>query len=233
LLLILANSLKNRGRCVAGREVVWLPDGRWHFGKWVRPVGAHGQGELSLEEAAYGDGTMVQVMQFAEVQLTHNEGRTDQPENWVIAGPRAWSLPLRVVKPPPVEALAEKPSDLWLDPAEMNDKISPQRLAERRQGFSLCVVQPEEMTLVWHSEMNVAKKRASGKYRARFRYLGVKYELSLTDPVASERFCVPLPAVGEKPRTLELKRVPLVCVSLTPVFAGLHYKVAATLLGCA
>ena len=115
----------------------------------------------------------------------------------------------------------------------MNDRISPHRLAELRPGFSLCVIKPEELTLAWFSEMNMFKHRPQSKFRARFTYNGLMYELSLTDPLASERFCKPMPAVGERPRTLALKSAhgPLLCLSLTPVFSGFHYKVAATILG--
>ena len=59
-------------------------------------------------------------------------------------------------------------------------------------------------------------------------------DFQLWDPVATERYCHPLPVVGEKPRTLALQSAsgPLLCVSLTPIFNGFHYKVAATILGC-
>ncbi len=233
-ILVLANSLKKGGRCIAGREVLWMRDGRWHFGTWVRPVSAHGDGELYHEETIRGDGAMVQVMEFATVMLARNQGEPCQPENWVIAGPRCWTALDRPCKLPPMAALQEKPVDLWIDKAELNDRISPQRLAELRPGFSLAVIRPQELTLAWWSEMNSFKKRPQSKFRARFTYNGEKYELSLTDPLATDRLCKPMPAVGEKPRTLALQSAhgPLLCVSLTPFFNGFHYKVAATILGC-
>jgi hypothetical protein len=173
-------------------------------------------------------------MEFATVTLARHQGEACQPENWVIAGPRCWSKLERPCKLPPLEALEEKPPDLWIDKAELNDRISPQRLGELQPGFSLAVIRPEELTLAWWSEMNAFKKRAQSKFRARFTYNGLKYELSLTDPLASDRFCTPVPAVGQTPRTLPISSAhgPLLCVSLTPVFNGYHYKVAATLLGC-
>jgi hypothetical protein len=232
--LILANSLKKGGRCIAGREVLWLPDGRWHLGGWIRPVSKHGDGELFQEETAKADGKQVQVLEFATVSLERNENEPCQPENWMIGGPRCWAALDRPAKLPPLAALEEKPADLWIDKAELSDRISPQRLAEQRPGFSLAVVRPQELTIVWWSEANTFKKRPQSKFRARFLYNGVKYELSLTDPLATDRFCHPLPAVGEKPRTLALASAhgPLLCVSLTPIFNGFHYKVAATILGC-
>jgi hypothetical protein len=232
-ILILANSLKKGGRCIAGREVLWFPDGRWRFGPWIRPVSAHGDGELAHEETIRPDGSQVQVLEFANVALAQNQHEECQPENWVIAGPRCWSKLDRPCKLPPMPALEEHPPDLWIDKAELNDRISPERLAELRPGFSLAVIRPDELTLAWHAEMNTFKKRPQNKFRARFTYNGLKYELSLTDPLASERFCTPMPSVGEKPRTLTLQSPhgPMLCVSLTPVFSGFHYKVAATILG--
>jgi len=84
-LLILANSHKRGGRCIAGREVLWLPDGRWHFGPWVRPVSAHGTGELDHEETIRADGSQVQVLEFANVALAQNQQDECQPESWIIA----------------------------------------------------------------------------------------------------------------------------------------------------
>lgn len=199
----------------------------------MRPVSAHGEGELSHEETTRPDGSPVQVMEFATVSLLRNENEPCQPENWAISGPGCWRKLDQPAKLPPMRALEEHPADLWIDKAEMSDRISPFRLAELNPGFSLCVIKPEGLTLSWFSEMNTYKRRAQSKFRARFTYNGEKYELSLTDPVASERFCKPMPAVGEKPRTLALTSAhgPLLCCSLTPVFNGFHYKVAATILG--
>ena len=177
---------------------------------------------------------MVGVMEFATVSLRRNQEERCQPENWMIEGPGCWSKLDRPCKLPPIGALEEHPEDLWIDKAEPNDRISPERLAERRPGFSLCVIRPLELRLIWWSETNTYKKRSQNKFRAWFTYNGVKYELSLTDPVASDRFCRPAPAAGEKPRELPLRSAfgPLLCVSLTPVFNAFHYKVAATILGC-
>lgn len=232
-ILVLANSLKKGGRCIAGREVLWLPDGRWHFGKWVRPVSRHGDGELFREETTKVDGNLVGVMEFAEVSLAENQNEPCQPENWFISGLRCWSAIGRSAKLPPTAALEEHPRDLWIDKAEQNDRISPNRLAELSPGFSLVVIRPEQLTLVWWSQMNTFKKQVQNKFRAHFTYNGLAHELSLTDPLASDRYCRPMPALGEKPRMLPLKSAngPLVCVSLTPVFQGFHYKVAATILG--
>lgn len=44
-LLLLADSGKDGGRCVAGREVLAGAAG-FGWGAWVRPVTAHGRGEL-------------------------------------------------------------------------------------------------------------------------------------------------------------------------------------------
>src|SRR3569832_2044862 len=121
-LLILANSLKKGGRCIAGREVLFYPNGSWHFGKWIRPVSHHGSGELAPEETKRNDGTVVQVLEFADVSLHSSQNDPSQPENWFITGPHCWSRLNRTCKLPPLSALEEKTADLWIDKAEQNDR---------------------------------------------------------------------------------------------------------------
>jgi len=237
LLLILANSLKRGGRCIAGREVLWRPDARWYLGPWIRPVGTHGQGELHLAETLLPDATPVQVLDFAAVTLQQHEGRADQPENWLVSGdgtgiPPIWAKPDRIVKPPPLHALEEHPANLWIDKAEMNDRISPHRLQELHPGSSLAIIKPQDLTVAWWTEQNAVKNRPQHKYQARFHYHDLYYRLSLTDPLATARLCTPMPPLGAPPLTATIPDEPLLCISLTPVFGGFHYKVAATILEC-
>jgi len=233
-ILVLANSLKAGGRCIAGREILWRADGRYYFGPWIRPVSAHGTGELYLEETCRADDTPVAVMDFASVELIDNCGEKCQPENWIIKGPRAWAAPARAIKAAPIAALEEHPAGLWLDPGEVSDRITPDRLRAIPEPFSLAVIRPTDLELGWWVEENRFKKRLQKKFRARFTYNHMRYDLSLTDPAGSDRFCVPAAQERDPPRKLTLKTEngPLLCVSLTPLFGGFHYKVAATILGC-
>lgn len=80
-MLVLANSRKTGGRCLAG---VALDD----F-SWVRPVSAVGQGELSDEECAV-DGHTPRLLEVVTFEHDGPEGDPAQPEN-VVLNDAAWT----------------------------------------------------------------------------------------------------------------------------------------------
>ena len=47
MIVVLANSVKKSGRCLAGKEIVWT-DGSWKVGNWIRPVASPDGGEISM-----------------------------------------------------------------------------------------------------------------------------------------------------------------------------------------
>ncbi len=231
-LIILANSYKNSERCIAGRELT-TTHGRFFLRSWIRPISTHGQGELDCLETAHRDATQVACLDIATVKLIKPAADPGQPENWLITGQYAWSHPPTKFLPPPLARLEEKPAHLWLTPNERTDRIPVETLQKNPPPFSICIIRPLDLHLVCWSEHNVLKNCESRKFRARFTYEKVEYDLSLTDPVAQERFCLPVPPIGAPPKIIPLRSDsgPLLCVSLTPPFNGYHYKVAATILG--
>jgi len=88
--LILANSRKLGGRCVAGIDL----DSR----KWVRPVARSGHGELSKQDCLISDnGTLrdVEVLDVISVPIGKPIDALGQPENCVLLSD-AWSLKRKI-----------------------------------------------------------------------------------------------------------------------------------------
>jgi hypothetical protein len=63
-----------------------------------------------------------------------------------------------------------------------------------------------------------------------FRYNGVEYDLSLTDPILSKRYEERIPAPEYPPLVVRLPCADnlLLCVSLAGDLQGYHYKLVAT-----
>lgn len=148
-LLVLANSFKNGGRCIAGREVV-TGGHTTRFGQWLRPVSGHGEGELDDLERRYRDHTYVDVLEVAEVELVEPIQDPCQPENWRIAGRSLWDH-----GPPLTKLLVvpeERPDDLWYDPMNDTDRVSHAWLMAHPPRQSLYVVRPEQFLLRFYTE---------------------------------------------------------------------------------
>lgn len=226
-ILVLANSVKKSGRCVAGREIV--SDGKeYRIGAWLRPVTDHGEGELADNERTFEDKTLAGVMDFAGVPLREKVADPCQPENWRIAGTTPWKNLSPGFWRPKLEFLIETPTDLWLQPEQQTDRVSHEYLTGHPPYQSLYVVRPKNFRLSLRSYTwdGITKR----KRRCLFRYRGTEYDMGLTDPVVTERYEDRIPAPGRP--AVEI-RLPCgddldICVSLTGVFQGCHFKVVAT-----
>jgi len=227
-ILVLANSMKKSGRCVAGREIV--SEGKeYRLGSWLRPVTNHGEGELLDAERTYQDKTLAGVMDFAEVPLRGKVADPCQPENWRLAGTTPWKYVNAGFEPPTTEYLIEKPADLWLQPGEQADRVTHKYLTDHPPEQSLYVIRPKNFRLCLRSyNWDGVTKR---KRRCLFSYRGTEYDMGLTDPVVTARYEDRIPTPGRP--AIEI-RLPCgddlaVCVSLAGAFQGCHYKVVATL----
>jgi len=154
------------------------------------------------------------------------------PEDWIIETANNWK-PAGRMHPIALSQLKEQPQDLWLESTDRTDRATGKFLLQRPSHQSLYLVRPTDFRVELTCERKSLENGDERKrIRARFIYGGQKYQMNLTDPVFTEKYCVRFPAVGAKASVV---RPPhgdrcLLCVSLTPEFYGYHYKVVAAVL---
>lgn len=226
-IIVLANSMKKKGRCVAGRE---LGEDETDVGHWLRPISNVEEGTLMPRHMAVDRGKPLEVLHIVDVPLTRYADDRCHPEDWEV-GKEKWRYVDRFDSGG-VASLEETPGDLWLEDRSRTDRVECDFLLRRRHHQSLHLIRPRNLRLRLWKEYNADRGYNQKKTRAVFNYSGVEFNLSLTDPVATERHCTSFPDVGKPAQELVLPFGDhcLLCVSLTPMFHGYHYKVVATVL---
>jgi hypothetical protein len=201
-IVLLANSRKHAGRCLAGREQV-----AGHFSGWIRPVSSRDGEELSEKERELEDGSDPKVLDVFDVQLLQAKPHACQSENWLIDDRYYWT---KVGKLSWLEAraLAENPPTLWVNNDStyngQNDQISQKSAASLTT--SICMIHVNSLELhvvVPGAAFNNPKKRV----QARFRFNGADYWLWVTDPQIERVYLAGAPRVekiGESLITVSL-----------------------------
>lgn len=223
-ILVLANSVKKWHHCVAGREVI-DNSGKYDLGPWIRPVSDHDEGALTGSECQLTNRKIAEVFDFVEIPLKQYINDPCQPENWEIFPKNRWISANGQYPKELTSKILEEPNDLWLEMGKKTDRISHKELILNHPDQSLYIIRPEGLRI------ELSKKYGKPKTRAIFNYSGEQYNLSMTDPVFSSKYCKIFPGDGEKPDIISipsLKRC-LLCVSLTGEFNRCHYKVVATI----
>ncbi len=226
-ILILANSYKYNGRCVAGRELVDAGDGTYRPGGWVRPISDREGGEWEPHELHVGPGRPIRVGDVIDVFLTKYADDSIQPENWFCESPSTWQLVSNGIGDA-IKLFEEFPRDLYGVSEEKNDRAPREYFLNRPPRQSLCLIRPQQFRLRVSLEPESCRVRVRGT----FRYNHEPYTLSITDPVICTSYADRSPNKNEKPLTL---RPPcgdnmLLCISLTREFQGHHHKIIATVL---
>ncbi|EJU9538520.1 hypothetical protein N5M46_003880 [Vibrio alginolyticus] len=197
--VILANSVKHRQHCVAGKCV--------NTRRWIRPVSTVQGAELSHQQAKIQNphGTFnVKPLQKALMGFAQPAPLPHQPENYLIDGEvwiQHYSFYIRQL-----HTLLDTPLNLWGAGDRVNHALITTGLYQIPQ--SLYLVQVEDLRL-YHN--------ADGKRRASFTYGGINYDLAATDPRFDDIVRDNLPASG------------ILCVSLGEPFQGHCYKLVATI----
>ena len=181
-IVCLANSFKIGGSCIAGREVL----GKRKYGGWIRPVSDRPTAEVWDSECRYASNAVPKLLDIIDVPLVKAAPHNHQTENHVI-DKKQWTK-VGVLPWDELENLRERPASLWIN----SDRTSA--------GAFNCISQAEAATL--HDSLVLLKKKDftvevgsktwEGKttkaYRGNFKYNGIYYSLSLTDPVATNAF---------------------------------------------
>lgn len=217
-IVCLANSRKNAGRCVAGKEL--SNDAK--PGNWIRPVSNRENEAVSEGERFYPDGTDPGILDIVDVPLLSPKPKGYQQENWLLNPSRQWRKVGRLAWHD-LTQLTEPDAPLWTNGFHSrsgeNDQV-PEDIATAHDT-SLRLVRVADLT-VTVSEPS----RPSANYpilRGRFTHCGETYCFRITDP-ASECGSVDLPyreyPVGERYLT----------VSLGEPFEGNAYKLIAAII---
>jgi hypothetical protein len=225
-ILVLANSTKHHPKsCVAGRELIDEGGGKTRWGGWIRPVSNHDEGALDFVERRLSDAKDPKPLDVIQLPLSVPENNPLQPENWLIQSSQAWVKEsvrdVHILSP-----LVEEPENLWFDPAQKSDRASASVLQKMPEFQSLHLVRPDAFHFQIRSRVwdGYAKKQQRGL----FTYRGRQYDFALTDPLIGRKYFPDYPRTQEGIiQPVDPRRIPL-CVSLTPPFHELHYKVIAT-----
>ena len=172
--IILANSYKRRGRCIAGV--------RADNGQWVRLIsGETGHGELYPDHYLYDDGGEPEMLDVVRVGCTEPRPKPYHPEDWLI-GECFWELVSRPISPELIPVLRSAVQRGGLILGDRTPKLAMSELTDNPAGASLTLVSPTEFR--WKI---VSTPENAHKPRIVFKHGGERYDLPITDPLWVER----------------------------------------------
>ncbi|WP_083517889.1 dual OB domain-containing protein [Desulfomicrobium orale] len=163
-IVILANSIKHKKHCVAGKCVSTK--------KWIRPVSDETGGALSRSQVAYQNPYGIFIakpLQKISIGLLRQVPLLHQPENYLIDN-SVWTQNFNI----PYTGLSQfldNPSDLWGTSDRVEYLSIDYGLVQIIQSLYLVVVN----NLVFYKNIN-------NKRRASFTYKENIYDLAVTDP---------------------------------------------------
>lgn len=212
-IVILANSVKHKNHCVAGKCV--------ETKEWIRPVSNKEGKELTSEEVeynnCYGSQKCVKPLQKIKMKLESKESLINQPENYLIDKETKWEQTSKINNDD-LKDFLDKPDDLWGE----TDKVSFNDIKNKKIEIdnSLYLIELESLKLYknFYEDDEGNKKY---KRRVSFKYNNIDYDFPVTDPKFN------LLLEKEDNKTLENKKL---CVSLGEEFKGNCYKIAAAIL---
>jgi hypothetical protein len=217
-ILVLASSKKGGGRCVAGISL--------ESGRWVRPVSTVGGGAVSTFHCGV-NGRYPRVREVATFEARRRCPLPEQPEN-VLVGVRTWQLEERLSR---AETAAVVGPILSPGPellGGLDDTVSEGAVLESPMIASLAIVEPKDLVF----EHERVPWGNGSRIWAQFFLGGAYHAIRLTDTVIAPRMAqhdpgtYGLETIAPKPPS----RLALT-VSLGESFQGVHYKLAAAVVG--
>lgn len=197
--VILANSIKHKQHCVAGKC--------FKTKKWIRPVSNQQGAELKHEQAKYENPFgQFSVKPLQRILMTFSEHvpLMHQPENYLVDG-NLWKQNYAIKQADLVDYL-DNPKDLWGKDNRVEHLLIEFGLYHVEQ--SLYLVKVDALNLYNNIE---------GKRRASFKYNDVAYDLAVTDPKFDE--------IQREGRNI----TGIICVSLGENHRGYCYKLVASI----
>ena len=169
-LVIFANSRKESGRCIAGKDI--------DTGKWIRPISAEEHGELDNSYLP------IELLEKFNIEfLKHQPWINHQPENYLISH-KIWETATPKIERNDIENFLDKPNNLWLY-GSYRDKKNDYVLYKSIKDGSISIEQSLYLikvnNLVYTHNTNNYRMKGVKQWRAQFIYNEVKYDLAVTD----------------------------------------------------
>ena len=183
-IIVLSNSRKFKGHCVAGKDI------KEH--SWIRPVSERVSEEVSEEEQKLANGSNSKLLDIISISFKKSiltEDRKYQTENhlfdhaerWKKIGEWNWS---------DLDKIKDEPETLWINGCSSskgkNDRI-PENEASNLKN-SLFLIYTTQVEIKVRSFYNEKKQKKERKVRALFSYKRVDYDLRVTDPEAEKMY---------------------------------------------
>lgn len=223
IILVLANSIKKGGRCVAGLEAEQVSPHKYKFGTWVRPIDADEDEGTIPNARTIVSGRRIRTLDLVSIRFWDGEEDPFHPEDRVIDGNAEWKVVGRVGK----KVLAnrsDQSGDLW-----GADSATTRRVLPRAGADTLRIVKPEGECFV----TAFREDTPWGTKHRRYLHLlsgGITHQFSIDDPDFSLRHDLSPSALADREVRIDLDpKKTVVVVSLTKPFQGFQYKIAATI----
>jgi len=193
-----------------------LGDARHQVGGWIRPVSQIGEGELLPRHFILEDQSAPEFLDIVQLHVEEPDKDKSQPENWLVSDGLPWKK-LGQLDPKEISGLVEHPQDLWLQPDVKSDRTTKEYIAANPPSQSLYLLHLNEAEITYFRQ----------KFRLRFNYKMVNYDLAITDPQIKK--------VSGGDCSASLNNT-IACISLAPSFPNrydgneYHYKLVATVI---
>ena len=180
-IVVLANSRKTGGKCVAGVEF-----NNNQFGQWIRLVSSTSTKEVKEYDTLYTDRTYPRLLDIAEVRLQGQRKNTDfQSENWRVDHRVRWKKIGRLSLDS-LKCIVKPNGPLWFNNSSsygyLNNRINEQYRS--KLSDSLCLIRIKNPTFI---VFNKSQDSTNRKVKLKFEYEGSNYTLAITDPKIEQK----------------------------------------------
>lgn len=230
--VVLANSKKKGGRCVAGKLIDSDQSGVYRAGAWVRPIDPAGEeGTISPATTSVG-GSYLTPLDIVEIPLEAPSNDPHHPEDCIIAG-TAWRKVGRAGASQIIPAFCDDPLRLWGAQSAVSRRVPVGFVPQMDVPSTLRLVQPTTESRI-HGFMDEGWEGRPPRPKIRLSLSddGLEHSFDVTDIAFLNRteFADRVRENQEYEIVFKDPTKVAFCLSLTPPFKGYQYKIAAAII---
>lgn len=219
-ILVLANSIKKGGRCVAGLEL--LNNEPLRLGEWIRPIDKTQDEGTINSGTTFIDGSHLYPLDVVEIDFIKNAEDSNHPEDWIIKPHSQWhklgNLSHSTLNHVPSSAYDKWGNTKGVEPGSFNSTLQ-----------LLCLTSSIEVTA--EHRHNPFENRSQFKTVTQLPTKDGSFEISVTDPFFTHKHGLQPSSISQEERkTVTLQTGTYLVLSLTPIFHGKQYKVVAAII---